>query len=358
MRAMEMRKTALSEVAWHEGDDLPLEPGQARLALSRFALTANNVTYAVFGERMAYWNFFPATTSDLGRVPVWGFGDVVESRCEGVSVGQRVYGYFPMADTLVVEPGRISARGFTDMAPTRQPMSALYNGYETVAPADADTEARIALLRPLFLTGWLIDRWLADHDFFGARRVVASAASSKTALALASGLSQRPDIEAVGLTSARSRGFVEATGLWDRAVTYGDEAGLGDGVPTIYVDFAGSQTHTRAVHVACGEALVRSVAVGGADWAAERTAEPIPGPQPALFFAPAVAAEMVASMGGAAFATETATALGAAITASHRWLEVRHLKGLGEAAACWTRLLDNDVGPHEGLVVTVRDAGA
>ncbi|MCU0881599.1 MAG: DUF2855 family protein [Hyphomonadaceae bacterium] len=353
MRAMEMHRATLSDVRWHEEADSALQDGQARLALSRFALTANNVTYAVFGDRMAYWNFFPASTPELGRVPVWGFGDVIESRCEGITVGQRVYGFFPVADTLVVEPGKVSARGFTDMSATRQPMSALYNGYETASPTDADTEARICLLRPLFLTGWLIDRWLGDHDFFGARRVVASAASSKTALALASGLAQRSDIEAVGLTSARSRGFVEATGLYNRAVTYGEEASLGDGVPTIYVDFAGSQTHTRAVHTACGEALLRSVAVGGADWAAERTAEAIPGPQPALFFAPAVAAEMVGTMGGAAFATQTAAALQDAIQNSHRWLEVHDLAGLDQAGASWGRLLDNDVGPEVGLVVTL-----
>ena len=37
-----------------------LEDGQARLSVERFGLTANNITYAKFGEAMSYWNFFPA----------------------------------------------------------------------------------------------------------------------------------------------------------------------------------------------------------------------------------------------------------------------------------------------------------
>ena len=36
-----------------------LAPGQARLALEAFSLTANNITYAAFGEAMKYWQFFP-----------------------------------------------------------------------------------------------------------------------------------------------------------------------------------------------------------------------------------------------------------------------------------------------------------
>jgi hypothetical protein len=353
MTVIEMRKDALNELGLLHETPQALQPGQARLKLHRFALTANNVTYAVFGERMAYWNFFPASSADLGRVPVWGFGDVVESQCKGVEAGTRLYGYFPLGEEVVVQPGKVTARGFTDMAEHRQPMAPLYNMYETAAPADADLEGRITLLRPLFLTGWLIDRWLADNDFFGATRIVASAASSKTALALASGLSQRTGIEAVALTSSRSQAMVDQTGLWTRSVLYCDEAGLGDGTKTVYVDFAGSQAHMRAVHSACGDNLVRSVAVGGADWDAARSEEPIPGPRPELFFAPSVAAAMIKSMGPAVFATETANSLNAAIAASQRWLQVHHLVGLDAAASSWQRLLANDVAPEEGIVITL-----
>lgn len=36
-----------------------LNAGEARLTVRRFALTANNITYAAFGQAMGYWRFFP-----------------------------------------------------------------------------------------------------------------------------------------------------------------------------------------------------------------------------------------------------------------------------------------------------------
>jgi hypothetical protein len=35
----------------------PLGENQVRLSVDRFAVTANNITYAVFGDLLSYWNF-------------------------------------------------------------------------------------------------------------------------------------------------------------------------------------------------------------------------------------------------------------------------------------------------------------
>ncbi|MDX6599638.1 MAG: hypothetical protein QOE87_3525, partial [Gaiellales bacterium] len=59
-----------------------LEDGQALLRVDSFGLTANNVTYAVFGDAMSYWSFFPAEEG-WGRVPMWGFAEVEASEAEG-----------------------------------------------------------------------------------------------------------------------------------------------------------------------------------------------------------------------------------------------------------------------------------
>ena len=40
--------------------------------------------------------FFPAE-SGWGRVPVWGFADVVGSRHQALAEGVRVFGYLPMS---------------------------------------------------------------------------------------------------------------------------------------------------------------------------------------------------------------------------------------------------------------------
>src|SRR5690242_18261409 len=89
-------------------DGRALRDGEARLRVEHFALTANNITYAVFGDAMQYWQFFPAADDGWGRVPVWGFADVVESSVPEVAVGRRVYGYLPMATELIVTPERVA----------------------------------------------------------------------------------------------------------------------------------------------------------------------------------------------------------------------------------------------------------
>jgi len=45
-----------------------LEPGQALLRVDTFGLTANNVTYAVLGEALSYWDFFEPPDASVGCV--------------------------------------------------------------------------------------------------------------------------------------------------------------------------------------------------------------------------------------------------------------------------------------------------
>src|SRR3954463_2574950 len=95
-----------------------LGPGEALLEIDSFGLTTNNITYAVFGDAMSYWSFFPAEEG-WGRVPMWGFAEVEESGAEGVEAGTRVYGYLPPSSPLVVTPTRADATGFVDGTPHR-----------------------------------------------------------------------------------------------------------------------------------------------------------------------------------------------------------------------------------------------
>ena len=61
MLDLEVDRNDLHRMRAVETPAAPLEPGEARLAIDRFGLTANNITYAVFGDAMGYWQFFPAT---------------------------------------------------------------------------------------------------------------------------------------------------------------------------------------------------------------------------------------------------------------------------------------------------------
>lgn len=165
-------------------EDTPLGEGQIRVRVEQFALTANNITYAALGDMLNYWQFFPTNEPGWGIVPVWGFGTVTQSLHPAVAVGERLYGYWPMGSQVVLSPQRANPQGFSDGAPHRSGLHAVYNHYLRTS-ADglyrAENEDVQALLRPLFITSWLIDDFLADQQFFGAKRMLLSSASSKTA---------------------------------------------------------------------------------------------------------------------------------------------------------------------------------
>ena len=140
-----------------DGPGHDIGEGEALLRVDTFALTANNVTYAVLGDFLQYWKFFPGSEEGWGRVPVWGFADVVASRAEGVEEGARLWGYLPMATDFVVQPERVGGGSFMDGALHRAELHAVYNRYQQT---DADPgydpahEPLQMLLRPLFATSF------------------------------------------------------------------------------------------------------------------------------------------------------------------------------------------------------------
>ena len=252
-----VRKDQLSRTEWEIEPDAPLQAGEIRVHIDRFALTSNNITYAAFGDAMNYWSFFPVTREGWGVIPVWGFGHVVQSLHPGVAVGERLYGYFPMASSVVLTPARLSPASFSDGAPHRAALHAVYNQYMRCA-ADpfytASTEDAQALLRPLFITSWLIDDFLADNAFFGAGAdgsqpavMLLSSASSKTAWGTAFQLAQRPGIQVVGLTSAVNVDFCQSLGCYHRVLRYDQLDQLDATLPCIYIDFAGNAGLRQAI---------------------------------------------------------------------------------------------------------------
>lgn len=351
---LEMGRQAFREMQLTAQAQQELADGEALLAISRFSLTANNVTYAMFGDGMKYWNFFPASSPSLGRVPVWGFAEVIASKTDGVAVGTRVYGYFPIANTLKIQPVKVSPMGFRDGAEHRQEMAAAYNHYSVVQPHDAETEGRVALLKPLFMTGFLLDDWIADEKHWDSAYVISSSASSKTALSMNACLKRRGGVKLIGLTSARSKAFVEATGYYDVVVTYDELADL-PLETSVYVDFAGDPGVTAGVHTHLADLLKQSIIVGGAHWDADRTPAPtaLAGPKPQFFFAPAHMARLSAAWGGAEFNRAVDAAFDRFAHESRAWLDVVEAEGFEAAQSAWTRLLDNQVSAKEGLVITL-----
>ncbi|MGY3134442.1 hypothetical protein ACVWZM_005124 [Bradyrhizobium sp. USDA 4501] len=136
-------------------------PADALLVkVTRFAFTANNITYAVIGEQLKYWHLFPAPEG-YGIIPVWGFGEVLISKHPMIAVGETLFGYLPMAAHLVIEAADVNKRGLRDGAAHRQEVSPVYNAYARVSgdPTYAGQQGDFrALLLPLFMLSFLVGR--------------------------------------------------------------------------------------------------------------------------------------------------------------------------------------------------------
>lgn len=351
MQQIHARRGDIRTTKLVESDPPPLKDGDARLHIDLFGLTSNNITYAAMGDgQLGYWDFFPAPEG-WGRPPVWGFGTVVQSKAPGVREGTRVYGYFPLGDTLDVTPTRATENGFVDGAVHRAPKAPIYNAYTSTAadPAyDAAYENEQVLLRPVYGAGW----WLADFVHQGKpKSVISSSASSKSALAMADQLKRLGGATLIGLTSARNAAYVRDTGFYDRVLTYDDIGALNAEAPAAYVDFMGNGAIRAAVHRTLGKTLTRSVLFGATDWTAggvTAPAETSPGPAPEFFFTPTHA--MTRLKEDPSLAAASQRDLHAFYAASRAFVTPRHVTGAANILAAWKTLANGDTPPSDGMV--------
>jgi hypothetical protein len=328
-------------------------PGEAVLRVERVGLTANNVTYAVLGDSFRYWEFFP-TEPGWGVVPLWGFAEVVESAVDGLETGIRVYGYLPSASHLVVRPGRVGERGFRDTSEHRATLPSPYNAYAATTgdPAyEAEREDLQVLFRPLFFTSFMLADWLDDSDAMGARRMVLSSASSKTAYGTAFEL-HRLGRAVVGLTSPRHVAFTEGLGCYDAVLSYEAMDQLSDGIPTLYADLAGDPALTARVRDRLGPALVHEVVVGVTHQEAA-TAGTLADTGPAMFFAPDQMGKRIAEWGREGLDRRFADAWGAFAPMAERWVDVVVSTGPAELERVWRDVLSGRADPRAGHVITV-----
>ena len=354
----------LRRTQWLDTPPVALRPGEARLRIDLFALTANNVSYGAFGETMHYWDFFPTGDAGTGCIPVWGFATVSESLVDGVDVGERFYGYWPMADEVVLAPARIIAEGFFDGAQHRRELPSAYNRYLRCSSNPRyrrEHESLTALLEPLFTTSFLIDDFLAESEFFGANTLLISSASSKTAYGLGFCLARRrgqpgaPKV--VGLTSPTNLAFTRELGCYDDVVAYADVTTLPAGDRAVYVDMSGDAPLRATVHAHWRDQLAYSCSVGGTHWQALGGGKGLPGPRPVLFFAPAQAKKRIAEWGANGFEQRLASAWQGFIErvadSQTPWLRVVAAQGRDAVRSTYAALLDGRVAASEGRVLSL-----
>ncbi|MGW6933651.1 DUF2855 family protein [Lentzea sp. NPDC054927] len=334
-----------TEVLHDELPGLPeLDDCEVLLRVHRVGLTANNVTYGVIGDVIGYWRFFPTTAEGRGVIPLWGFADVVESTVDALPAGTRVYGYLPMSSHLVVRP-KLTSSGFVDAAEHRTELPAVYNSYlvTTSDPAyDPQLEDLQVLYRPLFMTSFLLADQLADNDFYGARTVVISSASSKTAFGTAQCLRGK-GVRLVGLTSPRNVEFTKSLGLYDTVLPY--DAAV-DVEPSVYLDFSGSADVRSALHDRLGEALVKDISIGLTHQAPSQDS------RSQFFFAPDQLRKRTADWGSDGLAQRFGEAWRGFTAQAGDWVGIARHSGPDELIGVWQAVLQGTANPDTADVIT------
>lgn len=341
-----------------------LVEGEALVRVERFGLSANNVTYVVLGDQLGYWSFFPAaddaegSAGEWGLMPVWGFGDVVASRADDLREGERLFGYFPPATHLRVQPVGAPGRPVRDASPHRAELPSAYNSYvrvlDEVGYDRADDDLRL-LLYPLHVTAWALWEQLRGERWYGAEQVVVVSASSKTALGLAHALRQDPEApHVVGITSPRNRAFVEGLDLYDEVVVYDDLGGEDDAVvvrPSVLVDMSGNKAVLGGLHRHLGEAMRRSLHVGLTHWDDAGGGPDLIRERSEMFFAPSVISDRLKEWGPQEYERRTQEFLSGALDAGRTWLRIEQSDGLDDLASLYAAVRDGTADPDRGFVV-------
>ncbi|MFT6269303.1 MAG: hypothetical protein ACJAVV_002128 [Alphaproteobacteria bacterium] len=378
MSEFQIQKTNITE-SRIVGNDLassPLSAGQVLVKIDKFALTANNITYAVVGEQIGYWQFFPphsqtaqgtsVDTQGWGILPVWGFADVVSSNCEEVPVGERLFGYFPPASHLVLEPAKVGKTSWLDASAHRRELPAGYNIYRRVAHEPgynmAHEDDRM-LLFPLHITSFALFDFFQENNWFGAKQLVMLSASSKTSTGLAYGVQdfskkQSGDEQSaptlIGLTSARNVDMVNGINAYDTVLTYDEIAKIDNSIPTLIVDMSGNVNTLSTLHKHLGENMKFCSNVGVTHWHELGRSDDIIKERSEFFFAPSQIQKRLQEWGPQVFDQKSRKYLAVSINKSREWLNMTDLDGLEGMQAIFVDVCEGKVAPDNGLIVRMQ----
>jgi hypothetical protein len=260
-----------------------------------------------------------------------------------------------MSTHLVMEAADVSKRGLRDAAAHRQGVAPVYNAYARVSgdPAFAGRQGDYqALLRPLFTLSFLVDDFLGENGFYGARRVMLSSASSKTACGLAHLVHAR-GIPVIGLTSAGNADFVQSLGCYDEVVNYDRVTSLPSDHPVAYVDMAGNSSLREQLHRHFGAQMKYSGRVGLTHRSTSADEPALPGASPSWFFAPDQIRKRAREWGPGGFNERFGAAWAGFVPMLEKWIDVTEGRGPEAVQKTYLDTLNGRVPPDQGHILSL-----
>lgn len=359
MQVLQSKKSNFNDHRVIEVPTKKIEQGEVRIDVERFSFTANNITYAVLGDYLKYWSFFPAinqdgsdASSEWGQIPVWGFGIVTESKSEQVPVGKRFFGYFPPAQECVMKPTNIANGTFIDGSEHRAHLPAGYNIYRSAPTQDTQADNERSMLFPLFVTAYSIHDLLSNKDWVGAEQVLVISASSKTSIGVAYALrGDEHAPESVGLTSTRNLTSVASLELYDTVIDYNSVSDIDASKATIIVDMSGNKSLLSELHQHLANSMKYTLNVGITHWNDLNEVTGINAERSEQFFAPGHIQEMIKRMGPQDFQSQSGQFINDSALKTRSWLHCKELAGLTKLSEVYQDVCLGNIDADTGLMV-------
>lgn len=350
-RAVPLRETrVVTEVLMEPGD------GELVLAVERFSLSANNLSYATVGNSsgLNYWRPFPAADG-WGRVPAWGVARVLAGDPALARPGERFVGFVPMASHMAFR-GTRTHTGLRDTSAEREDKLPIYRDMRGVSTDPTWREDLLEVnlvLRPVYPPAALLNDALYKAE---PAAVVLTSATSKTALMTARLLTGR-GVRTTGLTSGPHLDAAVSTGAYHHVLTY-DAVGRLAPEPTILIDVAGNPALTRDVHTQLGANLTRSIFVGGTHFGAADTDDGtlgLPGPEPERFNTGDREVELAEERGDGEVLRLEDAARDTLLPWAASWMDIRTIAGPQAVQGEWLRLAQGSGrgSPLSGAVAVI-----
>ena len=362
MTQLQTLKTNLNQTRIVSRNSDEINDDEILLKIERFSFTANNVTYGVAGDTIGYWQFFPASENlngEWGCIPMWGFAKVIISNNKEIEEGERVFGYFPPAKELAINPIKISSQAFMDGKEHRKELPPVYNNYVRLNGEenyDASMDNIRALLFPLHITAFCLCDALEEKSYEGASQIIIVSASSKTAIGLAQGLADTKDApKVIGLTSKNNAKFVESLGCYDEVISYDDLENVSNDL-SVMVDMSGNQSILSTVQESLGDKMLKCITVGMTHWDKAGTAEEALvqaelQERTEFFFAPAHIQKRNNDWGKEGYNERTSIFMNARATQSLEWMQIKEVSGLDNFTQTYEEIVSGNINPNEGIIV-------
>lgn len=352
---IQIRKDKLDETRAITRDAVALADGDVLVKVDAFAITANNVTYGVVGDRLGYWKFFPVVEDGWGIVPVWGVGIVEQSTRDDINVGERLYGYWPMASHAILTPAKVSDARFFDGAPHRAELAAVYNNYtrlQNEAGYDPDFDKYRMTLLPLYATSYCLYDFFLDNDWFGAEQIIIPSASSKTAIGTAYAIAEdERKMPLIAITSDRNLATVNALDLYDEVVTYDTVNKINSSIPSALIDMSGNGGIISSLHKILGSEMKYTSMVGVTHFDANKMGPDYIADRSQMFFAPGHIAKRAKEWGRGEFERKAHAFWLRTANQSRSWLTIRTGEGSDDVITAWSEVYAGKTPPSDAWVV-------